>query len=102
MLTILSTSQRAYFLVIHFLTFRGHSSFVNSAIYSKDGTQVLSASSDGTVRLWDIRTSDCLISFRCDEMQSSSSHVLTKNILMWVLPCVCIDLGSLLLLYPVK
>ena len=43
---------------------RGHSSFVNSAIYSKDGTQVISASSDGTVRLWDIRTSDCLISFR--------------------------------------
>jgi WD40 repeat-containing protein SMU1 len=37
---------------------------VNSAAYSKDGTQVISASSDGTIRLWDIRTSDCLISYR--------------------------------------
>lgn len=44
--------------------FRGHSSFVNSAIYTKDNHHVLSASSDGTVRYWDARTSECLLNFR--------------------------------------
>lgn len=31
--------------------FRGHSSYVNSAVHSGDGTQVVTASSDGTVKV---------------------------------------------------
>ena len=31
--------------------FRGHNSFVNEAIYSADGHHVISASSDGTVKV---------------------------------------------------
>jgi WD40 repeat-containing protein SMU1 len=50
--------------ILCFKSYRGHTSFVNSACFSKDGSQVLSASSDGTVRLWDVRTSDSILSFR--------------------------------------
>ena len=44
--------------------FRGHTSFVNAAIFSMDQTQVVSASSDGSVRIWDVRSGDCLHTFR--------------------------------------
>ncbi|KAJ3152408.1 Serine/threonine-protein kinase smu1 [Geranomyces michiganensis] len=40
--------------------FRGHSSFVNSATFSPDQTRIFSASSDGTAKLWDAKTQDCL------------------------------------------
>lgn len=44
--------------------FRGHTSYVNSAIYSHDGSQVISASSDATVRVWDAKSCDCTLVFR--------------------------------------
>ena len=44
--------------------FRGHTSYVNGATYNKDGSHVLTASSDGTVKLWDAKTTDCLLTFR--------------------------------------
>ena len=37
--------------------FRGHTSFVNHAIYSPDPHQILSASSDGTVKMWNTKVS---------------------------------------------
>lgn len=40
--------------------FRGHTSFVNSAAFSADGTRVYSASSDGTAKIWDAKTQDCI------------------------------------------
>nr|CAG8587539.1 1366_t:CDS:10 [Entrophospora candida] len=40
--------------------FRGHSSFVNSALFSYDMSRVISASSDGTVKIWDSKSTDCL------------------------------------------
>jgi WD40 repeat-containing protein SMU1 len=42
--------------------FRGHTSFVNSVLFSKDNTRVLSASSDGTVKIWDTKTTSSLYS----------------------------------------
>lgn len=36
--------------------FIGHTSPVNSVVFSSDGTRVLTGSSDGTVRLWDVST----------------------------------------------
>jgi WD40 repeat protein len=38
----------------------GHTSWVFSAIYSPDESQIASTSMDGTVRLWDVATGDCL------------------------------------------
>lgn len=40
--------------------FRGHTSFVNEAVFTPDGHGVLSGSSDGTVKLWSLRTGECL------------------------------------------
>ncbi|CAF4818868.1 unnamed protein product [Pieris macdunnoughi] len=38
---------------------RGHTSFVNEAIWTPDGHGVLSGSSDGTVKVWAVRTGEC-------------------------------------------
>jgi WD40 repeat-containing protein SMU1 len=40
--------------------FRGHASFVNHAIYCDDYTKIISASSDGSVKVWDFKTGTCL------------------------------------------
>ncbi len=41
---------------------RGHTSFVTGALYTKDAaSNVITASADGTVRLWDARTAECLL-----------------------------------------
>src|SRR5271170_2348166 len=37
----------------------GHSSHVNSAIFSPDGRHIVSASGDHIVRIWNIATGDC-------------------------------------------
>eukprot|EP00922_Rhytidocystis_sp_ex-Travisia-forbesii_P007963 GHVS01011753.1.p1 GENE.GHVS01011753.1~~GHVS01011753.1.p1 ORF type:complete len:550 (-),score=71.80 GHVS01011753.1:1462-3111(-) len=39
--------------------FRGHKSYVNNAIYAPDGSHVITCSSDGKVRVWDAKTSEC-------------------------------------------
>lgn len=39
---------------------RGHGSYVNSAVFTVDQQRVLSASSDGFVKLWDLATSSCV------------------------------------------
>ena len=43
---------------------RGHTSFVNDAIFSADNSQIISASSDATVRVWDAKTCECIHAFR--------------------------------------
>jgi len=43
---------------------RGHGSFVNDVRYLGDGHQAVSASSDGTVRVWALKTSECVNTFR--------------------------------------
>ncbi len=44
--------------------YRGHTSYVNSAVYSPDGSQVISSSADATVRIWDSKSCDCTFVFR--------------------------------------
>ncbi|KAG7310182.1 Serine/threonine-protein kinase smu1 [Plutella xylostella] len=39
--------------------FRGHTSFVNEAVWTPDGHSILSGSSDGTVRVWTARSGEC-------------------------------------------
>jgi WD40 repeat protein len=42
-------------------TFMGHDSAITCVIDTAKGTQVISASYDKTVRVWDARTADCLL-----------------------------------------
>ena len=51
--------------------FRGHSSFVNDCSFSSDGSQVLSVSSDGTFKIWDIKTTSCLKTLQFNEGQEA-------------------------------
>ncbi len=37
-------------------TFKGHSEEVNECVFSPDGSKVVSASSDKTLKLWDVET----------------------------------------------
>ncbi|KAK5583046.1 hypothetical protein RB653_004636 [Dictyostelium firmibasis] len=40
--------------------FRGHQSFVNDCCYNQDEDRIISCSSDGKIKIWDSKTSDCL------------------------------------------
>jgi len=55
--------------------FRGHTSYVNYAIYSSDGSQVISGSSDSTVRVWDAKTCECVTSFRPPQTEGGEAAV---------------------------
>lgn len=44
------------------LTYRGHQNAVNSVAWSPDGTKIVSASSDGTVQVWNTQTGKTIIS----------------------------------------
>ena len=80
--------------------FRGHISFVNDAIFSVDGYRVISASSDGTVKvytyiyehiysyhikilknkIWDSKTAECLATMTLHEGQSVTSGVQSATV----------------------
>jgi len=38
--------------------YRGHTSYVNTAVYTRDGNKVVTASSDGQVIVWDAKTTE--------------------------------------------
>eukprot|EP00850_Spirogloea_muscicola_P009767 SM000055S18301 [mRNA] locus=s55:733789:738654:+ [translate_table: standard] len=66
--------------------FRGHSSYVNDAIYTSDGGRVVTASSDGTVKVWDAKSADCVQTLkpppplRGGDATVNSVHVMPKNL----------------------
>nr|WP_238613456.1 WD40 repeat domain-containing protein [Candidatus Oscillochloris fontis] len=45
---------------------RGHTGSVNSAAFSPDGTRILTASNDGTARLWPVELDDWLAAAQCN------------------------------------
>lgn len=56
--------------------FRGHSSFVTGAVFvaaNGGGDQVMTCSADGTVRLWDAKSCDCLRSIRLSPAGAATS-----------------------------
>ncbi|CEM13105.1 unnamed protein product [Vitrella brassicaformis CCMP3155] len=55
--------------------FRGHTSYVNCAIFTGDGTKIVTGSSDGRVKVWDAKTTDCLQTFA----PPPPSHLNTEN-----------------------
>lgn len=63
--------------------FRGHTSFVNDAKYSADGDMIGTASSDGTVKLWDVRSTECLRTFLPPQVNLVTETVCNN---IWFLP----------------
>eukprot|EP00658_Telonema_sp_P-2_P054617 TRINITY_DN4344_c0_g1_i4.p1 TRINITY_DN4344_c0_g1~~TRINITY_DN4344_c0_g1_i4.p1 ORF type:complete len:534 (-),score=154.11 TRINITY_DN4344_c0_g1_i4:158-1759(-) len=43
---------------------RGHSSYVNQGLYTVDANHVVTCSSDGSVKVWDAKTTECLATMR--------------------------------------
>ena len=46
------------------LTLKGHGSGVQTASFSSDGSRVVTASEDGTARLWDVKTGASLLALK--------------------------------------
>nr|XP_026243699.1 WD40 repeat-containing protein SMU1 [Urocitellus parryii] len=59
------------------LEFRGHSSFVNEATFTQDGHYIISASSDGTVKIWNMKTTECSNTFK--SLGSTAGTDITVN-----------------------
>ncbi|EFJ30597.1 hypothetical protein SELMODRAFT_409107 [Selaginella moellendorffii] len=65
--------------------FRGHTSYVNDAIFATEVNRIITASSDGTVKVWDMRTTDCLQTLkpppplRGGDAAINSVHLLPKS-----------------------
>lgn len=60
---------------------RGHASFVNSAIFSSDGHHAITASSDGSVKMWSMKTAECTATFKSfgsTDVTVNSIHLLPK------------------------
>ncbi|XP_065841650.1 WD40 repeat-containing protein SMU1-like [Oscarella lobularis] len=53
--------------------FRGHASFVNDAVFAPDGHHVVSASSDGTVKVWNLKTTECQSTVKSEQMTADSA-----------------------------
>lgn len=59
--------------------FRGHTSFVNEVIYANDGHSIISASSDGSVRTWSLKTTECISVYKTQSVGGLNSLELTVN-----------------------
>ena len=59
--------------------FLGHTSYANDAIYTPDGSQIVSAASDGTVRVWEAKTCEQLRAFKCAHCNTDLSQWFGLN-----------------------
>jgi WD40 repeat protein len=65
---------------------QGHEMGVNSAIYTMDGEKIISASSDKTIKIWNVRTGDCIKtltghigSVNSVELAPNSQHIISAS-----------------------
>ena len=58
--------------------FRGHTSFVNGACYTPDGSRILSVGSEGAFMIWDVKTGNCLDVVRFGDSPLASIEPVPK------------------------
>ena len=62
--------------------FKGHTSFVNEVIFSPDNHYIISASSDGYIKIWNVKSTDCVGTYRtlgANDVTVNSVHYMGKN-----------------------
>ena len=62
--------------------FRRHSSFVNEVTFTADNHSVLSASSDGTIKVWSLKTTEALHSYKSNLGGSGAVDIPINNIML--------------------
>ncbi|XP_046546787.1 WD40 repeat-containing protein SMU1-like [Haliotis rubra] len=66
--------------------FRSHTSFVNDAVFTQDGHHIISPSSDGTVKVWNVKSTECQSTFKSlggttgTDITVHSVHPLPRNV----------------------
>lgn len=66
-----------------YIAFEGHQESVQSAEFTNDGTMIISASHDNTIKLWDIATTKALKTFRGHDSWVQSATLLRDG--KWIL-----------------
>ncbi|KAF6023440.1 SMU1 [Bugula neritina] len=65
--------------------FKAHMSFVNDVSFTQDNHHILSGSSDGTIKLWSLKSTECTSTFKslggttAADVPVHSIHLLPRN-----------------------
>ena len=79
---------------------KGHSDNVKALVLNRDGTQCLSGSSDGTVRLWSLGQQRCIATYSCHSegvwaLQTNDSFTQVSHYEMKIdMQYACVSLGG--------
>lgn len=59
---------------------RGHESYVTDVKYTEDGHQCMSSCADGTIKVWNMKSMECINTFRiCGDVPVNSIHPFPKS-----------------------
>ncbi|XP_058240320.1 WD40 repeat-containing protein SMU1 isoform X3 [Hemibagrus wyckioides] len=62
--------------------FQGHTSCINDVIYSHNGQFAISASADGTVKIWNVNTAECTITIKTPDVPEGSDITVNNVVLV--------------------
>ncbi|XP_026999903.1 WD40 repeat-containing protein SMU1 isoform X3 [Tachysurus fulvidraco] len=61
---------------------QGHTSCINDVIFSHDGQFAISASADGTVKIWNVNTAECTITIKTPDVPEGSDITVNNVVLV--------------------
>ncbi|KAF4071282.1 hypothetical protein AMELA_G00271490 [Ameiurus melas] len=62
--------------------FQGHTSCINDVIFSHNGQFAISASADGTVKIWNVTTAECTITIKTPDVPEGSDITVNSVVLV--------------------